>query len=350
VPFNHRLIVTLLLCALSLTGCGDSSPPSFDRTTLFQGVNFVGVSVSDLAASTTRHKEIVAMDPLPLQTISQAPALLAVLENPMVEFTAQLLRGANAQLLLMEFADTPHQNSTPTPVIGPGIAHVCYQVNKTTNTYQRFLEAGATPIGDVNLVQLNSHNPVEYGYIRDSDGIVIEVEHVDVAALDLPEPPSNDYRIRHVSLATPDLNRMVRFYGKLLNQPNPRRAGRFISLSGQKLDQVSGLPQSKIQMAWFQTRNLELELIQYESHPTKPPKSPRPVEALGYNMIVFEVLNLNAARDRLVAAGGSIALPSTPFLGGHISLGRDTDGNLVGLHASDPQHPLSARNFARNGT
>lgn len=350
IKINRLRASGAILFSLVLGACGSPTVPTFDEKTLFQGVNFVGVSVGNLDNATTLYGTAAALEPALDIGLAAEPAIDQLRTTPAGEVSARLLRGANAQLLFMQFDAEAARSFSPVPVQGPGIAHVCYQVNKTTRSYQKFLEGGATPIGDVDLVQLNPRNPVEYGYARDPDGIAFEVEHVDVEALELPQPPPHDYRIRHVSLATPDMNRLVRFYAKLLDQPNPRRAGRFISLSGQSLDKVSGLPDSKIQMAWFQTRNLELELIEYKSHPTSIPTTPRPLEATGYNLVVFEVLDLATARQRFLDAGGKLVVESTPFPGGNIVVGRDPDGNLVGLQASTIDHPFSSRHFAGNGT
>lgn len=342
--------VLTVLAVISMTACSNHEPPTFDESSLFQGINFVGVSVNNLEASTAFYNNSVNLEPVHSTTLDDEATFLALPGGSDIAKPASLLRSANAQLLFMEFPQDANFKAPALKVQGPGIAHVCYQVNKTTKTYQRFLNAGATPIGSTALVQLNDKNPVEYGYVRDTDGIIFEVEHVDVAALNLPEPPKNDYRIRHVSLGTPDMDRLVQFYSVLLDQPKPRRAGRFLSLAGKKLDKVSGHPDSKIQMAWFQTRNLELELIQYKSHPAKIPSTPTPVSQPGYNMIVFDVLDIAQAKSRILSAGGSLVVDTAAFPGGDIVFARDPDGNLLGLQQTIVNHVFSSRNFAGNGT
>jgi catechol 2,3-dioxygenase-like lactoylglutathione lyase family enzyme len=235
------------------------------------------------------------------------------------------------------------------PVNGLGIAHVCYQANDKTRAYQKFLDSGSSTIGNPDMVRLNPKSPVEYAYVRDNDGIMLEIEHVDVSKLQLPEPPKNNYRIRHVSLATSDMNRIVKFYSVLLEEPNPRRAGKYFGLSSDKLDQVSGLPKSKIKMSWFQVRNLELEIIEYLSHPPEVPAEPRPLNALGYNMIVFDVKDIDKARTLFELAGGKIVGDIEPILGGNIIFGRDPDGNLIGLQKVAATSVVSSKNFSDNG-
>jgi catechol 2,3-dioxygenase-like lactoylglutathione lyase family enzyme len=267
------------------------------------------------------------------------------------QVSTHLMSGVNAQLRLMQFSQ-PSDAAKHTPILevyGTGIAHVCYQVAEKTQTYQSFLEHGGTHIGDPDLVQLNPRNPVYYAYAYDPDNILAEIEHVDIEALDLDIPPKNDYRIRHVSLATSNMERIVAFYSILLETNNPRRAGTLINLSGDKLDRISGQPDSEIEMAWFQVRNLELEIIQYHEPTPIVSDTARPFDALGYNSIVFDVTDLEAAKSLLLTAGGTIVSEQRPMDGGIVMFARDPDGNLLGFQVISPESPLSSQKFKDNG-
>lgn len=90
---------------------------------------------------------------------------------------------------------------TPNPII-TGTAFVAMTVSEVERSGQ-LLANGATPIGAEDLVQINPKRPVFYGYVHDPDDLIYEIKHVDVAALDLPTPPVNDYRIRQVAISTP---------------------------------------------------------------------------------------------------------------------------------------------------
>ena len=329
--------------AFALVACGGAPDPAALK---IYGVNYVGVSVADLNHSTTFYAGSAGLELIELDGPRSATGLVSGNVSLVGE---RMLRSSNAQLRLMQFSPDRGDVPGPIPIHGPGIAHVCFQVNKTTETYQRFLAAGGEPIGAQEMVRINDRKPVDYAYLHDPDGGIIEVEHVDVAALDLHVPPANDYRIRHVSLATPDMDAALAFYSHLLGGQKPRRAGRFFRLSGDKLDRISGLAESAIQMAWFQVRNLELEIIQYHSHPTERPAEPRPVNAPGYNMIVFDVRNLDEAREVLIAAGGTLVGGVVPLDGGEIFYGRDPDGNLLGFQRVDASAVVSSQNFKNNG-
>ncbi len=341
-----------VLAVLLIAACGGPKSPSPERTeTVIRGVNYVGLTVRDLDAAADFYTSATDLTLVDERTLENSPALDAIAGRSGVTIDARLYRSANAQVRFMQFA-APSEKATATSrvdVQGPGFSHVCYQVVKTTRAYERFLEAGGTTVGAPEMVQLNPRNPVEYAYARDIDGTLFEVEHVDIEKLDLDTPPKNDYRIRHVAIATPDIDRITSFYSVLFEDPNPRRIGRLGGISGENLDKVSGLPNSKIKMSWFQIRNVEFEIGHYVSHPTETPSSPRPIDAPGYNMIVFDVTDLNAAREKLTEAGGVIVSDAEAMDGGEMFFGRDPDGNLLGFQVAPANAAVSAQNFEDNG-
>jgi len=347
----ERKLQKLLLgfaATLLATACGASEPKQLSPDSVVKGLNYVGVVVADIEQSTAFY-ETANMSVVEDQTLQDSEAIDALSGRENVVVETRMLRSANAQVRLMQFSDRD-MTVAAVAVQGPGIAHVCHQVAQSTQTYQNFLVAGAKVIGDPELVQLSSRNPVYYGYVEDLDGAVIEIEHVDIEKLNLPEPPKNEYRIRHVALASPDVDRIAEFYSAFLDQPDPRRIGGSGGFGGKKIDAVSGLEGSKIKMAWFQIRNIELEISQYVSHPTELPATPRPIDATGYNLIVFDVDDLDAAMSKFVDAGGTIATEPEAMDGGTIVFGRDPDGNLIGLQAAPADAIVSSKNFSGNGT
>lgn len=341
--------ILLGLTTVSMVGICAAAPQSLEENieTIIQGVNYVGVSVSDIEHSTEYYSAATDLQLLEENTIADNAALDIIAGREGVTAKSQLLRGANAQLRFMQFANPSAEAlaSSHVDVHGTGIVHICFQVADTTESYQRFLAGGAAPIGVREMVQLNPRNPVVYAYARDHDGIISEVEHIDFE--NLSRPKKHDYRIRHISLASPDIDRMVDFYSILMEQPDPRRLG---PLAGEAFDKVSGYSGTSMQMAWFQTHNLELEVVEYMSHPPAQLSKPRPVDALGYNMIVFDVSNLDAARDRFRDAGGVVLTDTEPMDGGEIFFGRDPDGNLLGFQVVASDAVVSSKNFEDNGT
>lgn len=341
---NIRHLQVLVL-ALLITAC--SRPPIEERTAdseLFRGVSFVGMTVTDIdrSAEFYRHGFDVSVSDAPLAEI-QNLVRLAEPESALPD-QARILRSTNAQLLMMDFSDVPHQHLPgAVPVNGPGIAHICYQIDKNEDAYSRFLAKGASTIGDPEMVRLSPISPVVYAYAHDPDGIVLEVEHVNMMFVPDSKTQGVDRRIRHVSFATADIDKLLDFYATFTGVEKPRRSGR---ISSDKLDRVSGLPGSEISMAWIQLGNLELEFIQYHSHPVEAATSPRPLAAPGYNMLVLDVSDLQRATERFVAAGGEILPEAVVLEGKKLIVGRDVDGNLVGLYSANEASPLSAVSFA----
>lgn len=353
---KYKILFVVLLAFLAVAvwlGLFSGGPEQIGdrRTAVIDGVNFVGMSVSDIDMSMAAYSTAAALSPARgKESLSNNTLIDSLTGRPYTQLTTQLMKSVNSQLLFMQFEGSSKRDRyAPVPVNGPGIAHVCYQVNAKTNAYQKFLNTGASTIGDPEMVRLNTKNPVSYAYIHDHDGIMLEIEHVDVELLDLPEPPKNEYRIRHVSLATPNMDRLVDFYSVLLEEGNPRRAGRFFGFSSEKIDRVSGLADSKIKMSWFQVRNLELELIEYVNPRAELTQEARPLDALGYNMIVFDVKDIEQARKLFLKAGGTIVNEVDTTFGGDIIFGRDPDGNLIGLQKVDAKNVISSKNFSDNG-
>ena len=171
-------------------------------------------------------------------------------------------------------------------------------------------------------MQLRSDVPVKYAYLRDGDGTIIEIEQLLIDNLEF------EHRMRHVAIASTDIDRAIAFYSAVLGKaPRERRS----NLVNKTLDVTAALDDLKLDVAWFQVGNLELEIWEYLNPAPKPSIAPRPLEALGHNMIVFDVTDPVVALQRLESAGGAQVAGPSPMDGGKIAFGRDPDGNLVGF-------------------
>ena len=343
------LLVLLGSCSFLVFGEASERPDD----AVIKGVNYVLVTVNNLDQATALFADVTSLEMVDERKVESFPASDKLLDRDSFLAKSRLMRSSNAQLRFIQFedADPSRRAYSKVEVQGPGMAHVAFQVNKDTGAYAKFLAAGAKPVnGTPNMTTLNPDNPVEYAYAYDANRTMYEFEHVDIAKLDLPKPPKNNYRIRHVALATPDFDRIVQFYSVLLEQEQPRRLGRILNLQGVAFDSVSGLPDTKLKMAFFQVRNMELEIAQYTSHPTMLPADPRPLDAPGFSMIVFEVTDMDAAKQLLVSAGGTIVSEAAPWEDGQIMIARDLDGNLLGFQKIPQASVFSSQNFDGDGT
>ena len=353
---NSRMLMCTAMAMLTLNGCGFfKKEPTRPDNPVVMGISYIGITVKDIDAAQKLYTEVANLELVAEEELRESSILRQLSAGNVSNAKTALLAGVNAQLRFMQF-DAAHSETSdtanafsPVPVNGPGIAHVCYQVNQSTGAYQGFLDAGSSYIGAKEMIQISSSNPVYYAYAHDPEGNVIEIEEVNVAELDLETPPEHDYRIRQVALSTIDMERTLSFYSVLFEEQHPRRMGTWIKLQGDKVDGITGFDDSKIEMAWFQSRNLELEIVQYHSHPPKGNASKRPINAPGYNMIMFEVASLNAVIQKLKLAGTEIVLQDQEFDGLPVVFARDPDGNLLGFQPSDASNPLSAAKFKNNG-
>ena len=54
-------------------------------------------------------------------------------------------------------------------------SHVCFEVSEIENTWARLVEAGACPQGEIALVDNGPVKGLKAGYLRDPNGIIIEL-------------------------------------------------------------------------------------------------------------------------------------------------------------------------------
>lgn len=255
----------------------------------------------------------------------------------MGEAPVVVLAGPNAYLELTQVA--PQAASEPMPVEGPGFTHVCFQSPAPDKLYRTCIDAGATPVstGDAPI-DLGGYG-VLYGYARDADGLMFEVEEIDEPHFEGP------FWIAHVSLVTPDIDRLVGFYEQLLGMPPYRRLNK---VTGPRMDEITGLQNARARAAWFNTGNMVLELWEYLSPETGRPEAPPRVDQPGYNRFVFEVGDLTSELARLEAAGTQVLSGDADAVPSDEVYARDPDGNLFGLLELDADANLSLKRLKQN--
>lgn len=307
----------------------EAPPPAVG---VVHGISYIGISVSDLDEATTYFQAGAGLPEVQTAQISDVSALDEVAGKP-VSARTRTLRSQSGQIRLMEFSDPDPRalEAGVVPVQGPGITHVCFQAPDNRPIFPSFIEAGATTLSRTgDLVQLRPDVPVRYGYVRDGDGTMIEIEQIMAEGLEF------DHRMRHVAIAAVDLDRTVEFYAALLGKDARERRYDLVNVT---LDQTADIDGMKLDVAWFEAGNLELELWEYYNPIPVPAEEPRPLEAYGHNMIVFDVSNMEAVLTTLEQAGGVRAAAPAPMDDGVIAFGRDPDGNLLGFF--EPDSPAS---------
>jgi catechol 2,3-dioxygenase-like lactoylglutathione lyase family enzyme len=236
------------------------------------------------------------------------------LVDPLAE--SVLLRGPNGFLEVLRFERPAPGAPEDRPVCAAGVTHICLQHQDMRDLASRFEAAGAT----FHAAPVALGTGYEYCYIRDAETNVLELEGNPVA----PPPPGP--WLSHVSISTPDVDRLSAFYGAVL--------GRGVRATGQYggnplIDRITRLTGTRVRVAWLDAGNLGLEIMQYLSPPTTASAAERGLARLGYGCISFEVSDLAAERSRLAEVG--VRFHGATVAGEQTisAFGRDPDGNLI---------------------
>ncbi len=294
------------------------SSQSEQRQSKVIGIHHIGMSVSDLKASVDFYSHALGISAEHLIATQQDNGVSAYGASS----NSALMTFPNGYLKLSEYDRSDLPSTAVVPVKGPGITHVCYQSPTQENIYQRLMDSGATPVSRGKEPVHLLGQGVYYAYARDRDGIMYETEHLDRS------PFEGSIWFSHVALVSPDLDRLVEFYGLLLNAEPNRRTNR---ASGPTFDEVADYDDVMIRAAWFDVGNMILEMWQFVNPVTPEPKQPPAFEALGYNKVAFEVSDLEKEVERLSEQGIEFLAPLGSSEDGLEACLRDPDGNLVSL-------------------
>ena len=294
------------------------SSQSEQRQSKVIGIHHIGMLVSDLKASVDFYSHALGISAEHLIATQQDNGVSAYGASS----NSALMTFPNGYLKLSEYDRSDLPSTAVVPVKGPGITHVCYQSPTQENIYQRLMDSGATPVSRGKEPVHLLGQGVYYAYARDRDGIMYETEHLDRSPFEGP------IWFSHVALVSPNLDRLVEFYGLLLNAEPSRRTNR---ASGPTFDEVADYDDVMIRAAWFDVGNMILEMWQFVNPVTPEPKQPPAFEALGYNKVAFEVSDLEKEVERLSEQGIEFLAPLGSSEDGLEACLRDPDGNLVSL-------------------
>ncbi|MBT3565259.1 MAG: VOC family protein, partial [Gammaproteobacteria bacterium] len=161
-----------------------------------KGMHHVGIAVSDVEKSVEFYQSVTALKRINHDNIA------GYLPEPCEK--SAVLKGPNGYLQLMQFAGP--SDLSEVPVAGPGVTHLCLQSPAEDALFNKFINNGARPVskGD-QPIDLNGQG-VRYGYARDADNIMFEIEQLDQPRFE------GSIWIAHIALVTPDLDQSVAFY------------------------------------------------------------------------------------------------------------------------------------------
>ncbi|MEZ4334116.1 MAG: VOC family protein [Myxococcota bacterium] len=147
--------------------------------------------------------------------------------------------------------------------------------------------------------------------------------------------------IHHTGLATPDLDRAIRFYCDLFGFEQIARFSRPPGSPG--MDAMLDLPGVGFEAALLRLGRTLIEVFQFSApEPVRAPERRRVCDP-GLTHLCFQVDDVKAEYERLSAAGMRFHCPPQVGDGATFVYGRDPDGNAIELiEFEGAANPLSA--------
>ena len=271
------------------------------------GLHHIAIAAADAPALARFYADAAAFEPWPA-----AAALWP-------DTQATWLAHCNMGLCLLPAA--PGAQPLRHPVSEAGFTHLCLQTTHIQALQRRFAAAHAS----FHCDPIDLGTGFLYCYARDPEFNITEIECVP------PVWPDPAPWVAHINLASADLKRTVDFYAQLLGSaavrsPKLQRDSR--------LNAIADLPDVQLRMAWLQTANAQIEVMQYHAPATTEPSARRRPGAPGFVHLALEVSDLAAATQHLRACGGQA---SDPAPGAFFTDATDADGNHLRL--LDLSHP-----------
>ena len=132
-------------------------------------------------------------------------------------------------------------------------------------------------------------------------------------------------RLTHIGICVSDLERSLRFYRDVLGC---KEVGR-LELEGEAVATLNGWADAKVRAGYLERDGWRLELMEFPVPGWIGPKTPRPMNQLGFTHLSFRVVDLDAVCAQIEAAGGGLvpgtrlAPPGSPT---RVIMAHDPDG------------------------
>ena len=323
-----------------------------DANTTVLGVNHIGLSVKDLDSTLAFYRKATSFELVKREKVSQSQDADLLFGRQGVVFEMAMLKAPNMLLELIEFEHNKDAEISRMPAKGPGMTHTCYQSPARDPGWDKFANAGATPLTwGGKPVDLGGYG-VTYGYAYDPEGNMMELEQLDGEILarsgyDSTWSDRGDTMwMTQVALVTHDIERFMNFYYGVLGFQPYRRA---VLRDNAKADQIVGYENSHVLAGWFKMNELSkmIEIWQYVNPVTTEFVGKRDVTDLGYSFSL-EVGDIQKEYQRLTDLG--LEFVSEPVRLGEFwqAYTRDVDDNIFSLRqAIDADSELSVRKLDR---
>lgn len=306
------------------------------RESTIIGLNYVGMTVADVDRSKAFYTNAIDLKTVDIDIAGQQKPLPASIAPRSNLSAAVILQGPNSYLRLMEYeAPMPARSGGIMPVQGPGITHICFVAPKERPIDGKFIEQGATwQTTSGAMVDMRGVGYM-YGYLRDTDGLMLEVEHSPGASFE------RGFWMGHVAIATPDMTKALEFYKKVFGFDPYRRVD---DISGPTFSDVGGVENMTLHGGWFRLAPFyNLELWQFTHPKTLPKMTPAKMDQIGYSLIMLETTDIEADYERIKSQDIKLLSGIVPVIDGRAFYLRDLDGNLVGFTQFDEGSKLSLK-------
>ena len=328
-----KTFFTIVILCCFLTVRSQETP----KNSTIKGINHVSFSVRNLNRSVEFYTAAMALTEINRYRIDTKLNIEKKAGIQHISRNVAVLKGPNAYFELIEFDGASEMAASAMPVSGPGVTHVCYQIPNSKPIYDKIKTLGASIVSrGTKPVDVGGYG-IQYAYAKDADGLMFEMEHFDKPKF------TEDTWVGHVSIITPDIDRLVKFYTELLGiEPYNRRDIK----NNPKLDDIANIDGLKFRVAWFKTGNMILEMMQFESPITPFTKEPQSFSQIGYHQIDFEVGDIKQEYNKLKNTVHFLSKPVSSKESSVI-LAKDPDGNLISLTEYKSNKSMSLDNLKR---
>jgi catechol 2,3-dioxygenase-like lactoylglutathione lyase family enzyme len=350
--FKSLVATSSIIIAMSVAGAieVDKDASIKDTQTSIMGINHIGLSVKNLDQALSFYQRASGFELIKREKVFANKNADALFGGENLQYEVATLKAPNMLFELTEFAINKNTRLSDTPVQGPGMTHTCFQSPEADPGYTKFAKAGTRFVttGD-GPVDIGGYG-VTYAYGYDPEGNMFELEQLDGTVLaragydDAWQTHGFSMWMSQVSLATPDIDKLMGFYQKVLGI-KPYRTTHVSN--NPKIDSIANFANTDLDGGWFKLNDKSkvMEFWQFNSPKTEIYQGKRKATDLGYSYS-FEVRDIQQEYKRLKSLG--VEFISTPQRVGEFwqVYARDIDGNIFSLRqAVEPNSPYSIVSF-----
>ena len=324
-----------------------------DTTTTIMGVNHIGLSVKNLDEALSFYQKATGFELIKREKVSASAHTDTLFGQETLSYEIAILKAPNMLFELTEFSVNENAPLPNLPVQGPGMTHTCFPSPSTAPGYDKFRDAGTRFLtkGD-KPVDIGGYG-VTYAYGYDPEGNMFELEQLDSKVLAHSGYDSSwgdlgyDMWMSQVALVTPDIEKLMAFYEKVLGF-KPYRKGSY--KNNPKLDAITNTKDLALSGGWFKLNDKSkvMEIWQYKSPKTTAAPASRAATDLGYTYSL-EVGDIQKEYQRLTKLGVDFISEPKRLSEFWQVFARDPDRNIFSLRQIiKPNSNYSLKNYEKD--